>query len=53
MGCMFSGCSSLVYLPDIPKWNINNVTDMNCMFYKFSLLSSLPVQNGILIINLI
>ena len=29
---MFYGCSSLPNLPDISKWNTNNVTDMSCMF---------------------
>ena len=33
MGCMFYGCSSLSKLPDISKWNTNNVTNMNRMFY--------------------
>ena len=29
---MFSGCSSLISLPDISKWNTNNVTNMSYMF---------------------
>ena len=29
---MFKGCSSLVSLPDITNWNIDNVTEMNGMF---------------------
>ena len=32
MSYMFKGCSSLSSLPDISKWNTNNVTDMNNMF---------------------
>ena len=28
---MFYGCSSLSSLPDISKWNTNNVTDMSYM----------------------
>jgi len=29
-------------LPDISRWNINNVTNMSCLFLKCSLLQSLP-----------
>ena len=29
---MFSECSSLTSLPDISKWNTNNVTNMSGMF---------------------
>ena len=29
---MFSLCHSLTSLPDISKWNTNNVTDMSSMF---------------------
>ena len=32
MSCMFYGCSSLSSLPDISKWNTNNVTYMFFMF---------------------
>ena len=39
---MFSGCSSLLSLPDISNWNTNNSTDMRCMFNGCSSLSSLP-----------
>ena len=42
MNNMFSGCSSLKYLPDISNWNTENVTDMSYMFSKCSLLISLP-----------
>ena len=41
MDCMFKGCSSLLSLPDISKWNTNNITDMNSMFKRCSSLSSL------------
>ena len=41
-GGMFNNCSSLSSLPDISKWNTNNVTDMSYLFYNCSLLSSLP-----------
>ena len=30
---MFYGCSSLISLPDISKWDTKNVTNMNYMFY--------------------
>ena len=39
---LFYECSSLKSLPDISKWNTNNVTDMSCLFYKCSSLKSLP-----------
>jgi len=39
---MFSECSSLSSLPDISKWNTNNVTNMSFMFYGCTSLSSLP-----------
>ena len=39
---IFYNCSSLSSLPDISKWNTNNVKDMQCMFYNCSSLSSLP-----------
>ena len=32
MSDMFLGCKSLSSLPDISKWNINNVTDMSYIF---------------------
>ena len=42
MSGMFYDCSSLSSLPDISKWNTNNVTDMSHIFYGCSSLSSLP-----------
>ena len=42
LGGMFSECRSLISLPDISKWNTNNVTDMCAMFYNCSSLKSLP-----------
>ena len=38
---MFEGCSSLSSLPDISKWNTNNVTNIIGMFNRCSSLSSL------------
>ena len=29
---LFAGCSSLKYLPDISKWNIQNTTDISNLF---------------------
>jgi len=42
MNNMFSGCSSLLSLPDISKMNTKKVTDISYMFYECSSLSSLP-----------
>jgi len=42
MSYMFYGCSLLLSLPDISKWNTNIITKMSYMFYGCSSLSSLP-----------
>ena len=42
MNCMFNGCTSLSYIPDISNWNTKNVTNMRKMFNGCALLSSLP-----------
>ena len=42
MNYLFYGCSSLIYLPDISKWNISSVEDMSNLFYGCSSLSFLP-----------
>ena len=39
---MFYNCSSLQYLPDISKWNIDNVTNIALMFFNCSSLLSFP-----------
>ena len=39
---MFYGCSSLISLPDISKWNMENVIVISYMFYECSSLKSLP-----------
>ena len=39
---MFSGCYSLVSIPDISQWDTSNVTDMKFMFNKCRSLISLP-----------
>ena len=39
---MFSGCSSLISLVDISKWNTSKITRMDSMFYGCSSLISLP-----------
>ena len=39
---IFDGCSSLESLPDISKWNTNNVNDMSYMFGGCELLKLLP-----------
>ena len=42
MFAIFYGCSSLICLPDIYKWNTSNITDMSCIFGECSSLVSLP-----------
>ena len=42
MSYMFSKCSSLSSLPDISKWNTNNVTGIGAMFGRCPSLLSLP-----------
>ena len=32
MSSMFSGCNSLISLPDLSKWNTSNVENMSHMF---------------------
>ena len=39
---MFCRCTSLNSLPDINKWNTNNVTDMSNLFAYCTSLKSLP-----------
>ena len=39
---MFYKCSSLTNLPDISKWNTNNIIDMNFVFSGCSNLKTLP-----------
>ena len=39
---MFYNCSLLISLPDISKWNIDNIRDISYMFYYCSSLKSLP-----------
>ena len=38
----FVECSSLITLPNIPKWNTENVTDISGMLYQCNSLISLP-----------
>ena len=42
MSYIFCGCSSLVSLPNIDKWNPKDITNMKYMFTGCSSLSSLP-----------
>ena len=39
---IFSGCGSLITLPDISKWNISNVVNMSNMFYGCNELIKIP-----------
>ena len=41
MDGIFSNCSSLLFLPDISKWNTSKVTEMKVLFADCSLLLSL------------
>ena len=42
MNNLFSGCSSLKYLPNISKWNLKNTTDISLMFAGCTSLIYLP-----------
>ena len=42
MKSIFQDCESLKYLPDISKWNTNNVNNMSSMFKNCSSLLDLP-----------
>ena len=42
MNRIFSGCSSLLFLPDISKWKANNLKELIEIFYNCSSLSSIP-----------
>ena len=42
MNNIFSGCKSLLNLPDISTWDVSNVTDMSNMFSNCSLIKYLP-----------
>ena len=39
---MFYGCSSLISLPDISKWNTQNIINLNSIFENCSLLTFIP-----------
>ena len=39
---MFDSCSSLLYLPDISKWNTSNIRHINGLFNNCLSLISLP-----------
>ena len=39
---MFYGCESLISLPDLSKWNTENVINMESMFEGCSSITSLP-----------
>ena len=39
---MFSGCSSLISLPDISNWNTSSVNNMSYIFNGCSSIISLP-----------
>ena len=49
MNSIFSGCSSLISLPDISKWKTSDINNINNMFSYCSSLISLPNNRFILI----
>ena len=42
MSSIFYNCKSLISIPDISKWNLNNVDDISFIFYGCESLVSLP-----------
>ena len=42
MSYMFCYCKSLESLPDISKWNLNNIENISHMFYGCKSLKSFP-----------
>ena len=42
MSGLFHECTSLKSLPDISKWETNNVQNINCLFYECPKLESIP-----------
>ena len=42
MGYIFNGCESLKTLPDISKWNTNDVYNMPGIFYNCKSLLEIP-----------
>ena len=42
MPSKFNECTLLKELPDISKWNSNNITNMSGIFNECSLLKELP-----------
>ena len=42
MSYMFYKCNSLISLPDLSKWNTENVKDMTAMFCECNSLIDLP-----------
>lgn len=39
---MFRGCSSLESIPDISKWNSNNIINMSSIFRGYIILFEIP-----------
>ena len=42
MSCIFYECSSLLYIPDISKWNTSKVTNMSYLFGKCENIENIP-----------
>ena len=45
MNSMFSGCKSLISLPDLSKWNTENIEEMNSVFSGCNKISKKPIIN--------
>ena len=52
MNEMFRDCSSLSSLPDISKWNTNNVTNISNMFYYCKRLPDISKWKTINVTNM-
>ena len=42
MSCLFYECLSLLYIPDISKWNTSNVINMSYLFGKCENIENIP-----------
>jgi len=45
MSCMFEGCNSLLYLPNLSVWDTKNVTNMSYMFAECNSLIFKSLNN--------
>ena len=45
---IFNGCKSLISIPDISKWNLNNIEDKNYLSQLFDSFSKSDIYSGII-----